>query len=363
MGQDHGVGPEDLRGGPADSTAAALSAIVDDVSARLEPLPWDSPPLLFEVGLVPSGDLPEPVRSRLDELDDVELIGPAWTLSTPVPLQGHPFDALVGRRAGQDSVGVVLATEAWMTPTPHLGDGPLSEDLAAHRGDDGRTEVRNVCLVLRDGSAAQAVAVRGGAVHHVDAAVGRIPAALRRTLGAPCGLDVGQPAGVVERAWMHSALSAAEAVGAEGSGGEVGGMSPADATLAAAAGSEELLAALLPPAFRWLLQRVRRDPQVGWGRLLAEMAGDPDHGVVAWLLRAGSSTGWSHGPCDEEVTTAAIDWCDAPMFGYLFDAVVPDLAAIAETFERAATTAGFTVDFEGLCRAAAGVSRRGTDTG
>lgn len=278
-----------------------------------------------------------------------------------MPLDGHPFDALIGRHADPESVGVVLATEAWMAPTVHLR-GPLADDLAQHVTAEGRTEVRNVCLVLRDGTTAHAVAVRDGGIHLAGTAAGRVPAALRRMLGAPCGIRCETPAQVAARAWVHAALLSATTVGRSSAPRPENlpdGLSVADATLFAVANSDQLLAEVLPPALWWLVGQVRDDPAATWEVLLAAMVEEPDLDAVRWLLVSGSSSGWAHAPCDEAVAAAALQWCDPDMFGYLFDGIVPASDDLAASFSDTAAQAGITLSFPELAALAAGVLRGG----
>lgn len=89
-------------------------------------------------------------------------------------IQGHPYDALVGRDVPPGIGVMAIITEAWMTIPDTLGFRDLIHD-GTEPADDGRYECRLITLVDRLGRFANGIAIRNGGMELdvVDADVAR----------------------------------------------------------------------------------------------------------------------------------------------------------------------------------------------
>lgn len=136
-------------------------------------------------------------------------------------LDGHPFDALVGRYAPADVVGVVVTTEGWQYPDEVLDamvTGWVPELPRSEHPD--RVSVRHVNVLFRTGQAATAVrnsshdgpTIEACASTDGPAMAGfRIPEAMRRYLGAVSHSQLDMPAREAARwAWLAQTLAMAE---------------------------------------------------------------------------------------------------------------------------------------------------------
>ena len=197
--------------------APLLDALVDEVLARLEDMPWDLPPLLLAV--VPSDvavaleeidvdalDVDEGVAAALRHGMSVSAEGVSQgyaVLPMPLEVDGHVADALEGVTVPAAAAAVVLVIESWVS---QISDAPPVE---GRRGPDGRVEARIVSVVTRTGVESHAVVGRdsGDPVRFTATAeealrpyasprgrqdtsigsrlAGRVTDRLRRTLGLP----------------------------------------------------------------------------------------------------------------------------------------------------------------------------------
>ena len=141
----------------------ALADVVAEVEGHVAEAGWDQPPQLF--ALV---DTEELLRAEPQLAGTMGLVADRPGSLTPVaqePLQQGPLDeVLAGIEFGDQVLGVVLAHEVLVLPpsaeaAARDADGPL--DVAAVAAHPEAREVRMVVGVVRDGSRATVLRLRG----------------------------------------------------------------------------------------------------------------------------------------------------------------------------------------------------------
>lgn len=158
-----------------DKFTRSFRNAVEAVEAEAHRAGWDQPASLWHISFPPDADRDSVVSTEVSVVFHDEL-------------DGHPADALVGRRCSSEVFGVVLVSEAWGTPGGNI-DGDT---------DTTRQEYRIVIGVLRTGEVRYLVRVRGDAEPH-DAVLdgtefsSRVMVALRSYLGAPLGRRLPTP--------------------------------------------------------------------------------------------------------------------------------------------------------------------------
>ena len=284
----------------SDPTQDAAVALAHTLAERMTR--WDSPALLAAIHL------------GADEADDPHESSLRWQLSTVGYLSGHPFDALIGLVADDDAVGAALACEGYVVP--RLDRTAIDDDLAEHTGPDGRAEIRDVLVMMRDGTVGHVVSVRGGGLHRTGPGPsGQVPAALARHLGRPSGLTPPGPHEVAARMLLWAA--ARSATGTE---------TPVVESITHLADRPASWLALMPGPFAWLATVARlaaheRD-EVTWDEVRERLVDLPR--LAADLLE-GSVTSADH--CLQD-PSRSVRWCDGPLIGQLFDSAVPAWAEI-----------------------------------
>jgi hypothetical protein len=147
------------------SHAKHLSAVAREVEDFVATAGWDQPPQLF--ALVPTADLVEREPELVGQVD------PAAPL-TPIAQDSLPSEDLAEALAGimwPDAVhGCALAQEIVVLPpeaesTLPMGDSAMRQIAAEH---PRRREARLVAAVLRDGTAACVLRLRGDDEHDGD---------------------------------------------------------------------------------------------------------------------------------------------------------------------------------------------------
>lgn len=146
---------------------------------------WDQPATLWEVEFCEHSDSIDIAADRGEVVIPLSL-----SLRLVAELEGHPAEALVGERVGDDALAAVLVTEGWTYHPDRVAYGHLGgnvPELAPSEYDDS-VEVRFVHLVARDGTE---VAYQRGRddcvpeVMHVGPVDGRVAEAMRRVVGRP----------------------------------------------------------------------------------------------------------------------------------------------------------------------------------
>ena len=203
---------------------------------------WDEPALVFFVQRFDFGSAPD---DTLD--DDADDVINGFGLSSPLVLDGHPFDALVGLRAPDGTDAALIVTEGW------AGDG----------GAGQRVEVKIVQLVWRDGTTRGRIVRRdGGPEPGFDLISGRVCDALRRTLGLPSTVPLPEIDGVRRAVAVTALLDLSER----------GAVS-------------DLIAVSLDPAAVWSFvpETLRVLRASHWEQVLALLGDDPAwRDLVAW---------------------------------------------------------------------------------
>jgi hypothetical protein len=148
-----------------DLQRTPLGDVVGEVESHVAEAGWDQPPLLFALVETESLLRAEPQLARTMGI----VAGRPGEL-TPVqqdPLGEGPLDVLLSRVVfGRDVLGAALAQEVLVLPPSaeaELREGDLPEDVAARHAAEhpDRREVRMVVGVLRDGSRAAVLRLRG----------------------------------------------------------------------------------------------------------------------------------------------------------------------------------------------------------
>ena len=171
---------------------------------------WDLPATIQGVRLANPERvalIAESLELAVSEREAAKEEGLEIEISLPFEINGHPFESLVGISLPQDVIGLLFTFEGWTPPLDGLRPH-VTPTLAA----DGRQEIRTTILMLRNGLEASHSWVRGAGwmsdigidTEAPQAIDGRVPAALRLTLGLPSGLDLDGPAetlaeGVLDR--------------------------------------------------------------------------------------------------------------------------------------------------------------------
>jgi hypothetical protein len=197
---------------PHETEATTLGGLFVDMAREIESQVarhgWDQPASLWEV-----------VPADADALVEIpeHLHAVAFTVRPCADLSGHPYDAMVGLRIGDDAVGAVVVTEGWTYSTER---GDTSPTHPPSHYEDSR-ELRIAHIVLRDGTEATVMRARGidrqgrGDGHDtIDVFApgsdsrfgGRIVWAARRTVGVPsrAGEDTELPS--LRDAWKRRVL-------------------------------------------------------------------------------------------------------------------------------------------------------------
>lgn len=172
----------------ADSIEMMLTAICEDVEAKIGSNGWDALPMLW---VVMPADVPHTYVQTIlgDAMDDKDAVAGVVAFRTlPVMhVEGHPRDVLTGRYLDDfepEAVGAMLTWEGWGAPA-----GSDSSLRPSEHPD--RYEMRVVQLVLRDGTEVSVCRKRGGAVetmrdgHASFNAGGTMAETLRLFVGAP----------------------------------------------------------------------------------------------------------------------------------------------------------------------------------
>lgn len=205
---------------PRDPIAELAKAVVVRIESEMDAHGWDAPPTLWELRTVDIDELgpivdvlaaDEPTESiSLDELreklaspDTLRSDGPAlaamvgamasaFSLSLVECIESHPFDAMVGYVADADVVAVALCNEGWDYPERLHAELAAGAELGPPSSYPDRRELRQVTVVWRDGTEAMVIRHRGTdpEVHSLSTGGtmdvhGRVPGALRRTVGRP----------------------------------------------------------------------------------------------------------------------------------------------------------------------------------
>ncbi len=141
---------------------SALEAVVGEVEAHVAEAGWDQPPQLF--ALVPTEQL---LRAEPQLAATMGIVAGAPGALTPVaqdPLAEGPLDEALARiEFGEAVLGVVLAHEVLVLPPSAEAElADLDEvDAQAAAAHPGAREVRMVVAVVRDGTRAAVLRLRG----------------------------------------------------------------------------------------------------------------------------------------------------------------------------------------------------------
>jgi hypothetical protein len=152
---------------PADGTAptagppGVLHDVVGEVEAHVAEAGWDQPPQLF--ALVETEALLRAEPQLAKTMGIVPGLPGSLTPIAQEPLGDGPLDErLAGVVFGPDVLGVALAHEVLVLPPSAEGDLEQVDDPASvAAGHPERREVRMVVAVLRDGSRAAVLRLRG----------------------------------------------------------------------------------------------------------------------------------------------------------------------------------------------------------
>ena len=140
--------------------AGGLTGLLLEVEAHVAEAGWDQPPQLF--ALVETAELLRAEPQLAETLGLVEALPGALTPIAQDPLPEGPLDEALARVSfGPQVLGVVLAHEVLVLPPAAeaaLGDAPDPQAAAAH---PDRREVRMAVAVVRDGSRACLLRLRG----------------------------------------------------------------------------------------------------------------------------------------------------------------------------------------------------------
>lgn len=178
------------------SLTDVLAALALDLEQRLHEVGWDQPSTLWALNI--TSDIPEEILAQSAELgeEDAQMMG-VIGLENLAVLPEDPATSLLGKKAPDEALGVLLVTEGWTFP----------EDVVNSAREDGsyvlgppsehprRVELRQVVGMMKDGSAVYVRRHRGEEPRvEGDASVrGRIVDALRCYLGAPSSQELPSP--------------------------------------------------------------------------------------------------------------------------------------------------------------------------
>ncbi len=139
-----------------------LQAVVGEVESHLAEAGWDQPPTLF--ALV---DTEELLRAEPTLAQTMGLVAARPGQLTPIqqePLGDGPLDeALASILFGDEVLGVVLAHEVLILPPAAEADLDADDPASVAAAHPERREVRMVVGVVRDGSRAVVLRLRGAA--------------------------------------------------------------------------------------------------------------------------------------------------------------------------------------------------------
>lgn len=146
-----------------DPRSSPLQSVVAEVEGHLAEAGWDQPPQLF--ALVPTEQL---LRAEPQLARTMGLVAGSPSALTPVaqePLTGEPLDAqLAAMVFGEQVLGVVLAQEVLvLPPSAEAALAQVEDPATVAAGHPQRREVRMVVGVLRDGTSACVLRLRGRA--------------------------------------------------------------------------------------------------------------------------------------------------------------------------------------------------------
>jgi hypothetical protein len=148
---------------PQPADPSTLEAATAEIEQHVGAAGWDRPPALFALVRAAQFVLDEPDTAARLGLD--QAVGDALTPIEQGELPDAPLDEALAQIAWPDSVaGCALAQEILMLPPSaqaELGDENTSLSAAARH--PARREARLVVAVLRDGSSASLLRLRGEA--------------------------------------------------------------------------------------------------------------------------------------------------------------------------------------------------------
>lgn len=180
------------------SLTQVLEYIAHRVEAVVDEGGWDVAPTLWTLEM--PTDVPPEVAAAASAHDDDEephLHG-VFALRMLEVLEAAPEEALVGRRAPQDAVAVLLAVEGWALPDDVCGpndDLALAAMRTRPSEHPRRIETRQVLAVMRDGTLVIVRRDRGAAPYVVPGVCagpgGRLIGLLRSFLGTNLRVEDG----------------------------------------------------------------------------------------------------------------------------------------------------------------------------